>query len=117
MALAKKIVEVSAFPRHSISGKNAGSTERDAKPRPNQNSRKSNRDRRQGAGSKTYRPQQGVWYDLLGLGGRRGAAEVESTKRRREGQEKVAQQCSIDTAVVLHTVVPWHISADGSIPP
>jgi hypothetical protein len=42
---------------------------------------------------------------------------VESTKRRREGQEKVAQQCSIDTAVVLHTVVPWHISADGSIPP
>ncbi len=117
MASAKKILEVSAFPRHSIRGKNAGSTERDAKRRPNQNSRESNRDRRQGAGSKAYRPQQGVWYDLQGLGGRRGAAEVESTKRSREGREEVAQQCSIGTAAVLHTVVPWRISADGSIPP
>jgi hypothetical protein len=41
---------------------------------------------------------------------------VESTKRSREGQEEVAQQCSIGTAAVLHTVVPWNISADGSIP-
>jgi hypothetical protein len=42
---------------------------------------------------------------------------VESTKRSREGREEVAQQCSIGTAAVLHTVVPWRISADGSIPP
>ncbi len=42
---------------------------------------------------------------------------MESTKRSREGQEEAAQQCSIGTAGVLHTVVPWHISADDSIPP
>jgi hypothetical protein len=60
LALAKKILEVFVFPLRSISGKNAGSIERDAKPRPNKNSRKSNRDRREGPGSKTYRPQQGV---------------------------------------------------------
>ncbi len=42
---------------------------------------------------------------------------MECTKRSREGQEEVALQCSIGTAAVLHTVVPWRISADGSIPP
>jgi hypothetical protein len=44
--LAKKIFKVFVFPCHSISGKNVRSIERVTKPKPNNNSRKSNRDRR-----------------------------------------------------------------------
>jgi hypothetical protein len=55
MALAKKILHVFVFPPHNINNKNVGSTKRDVKPRPNNNSRKSNKDLREGAGLKTYR--------------------------------------------------------------
>ncbi len=57
MALTKKKFEFFVFPHHSISNKNVGSIERDAKPRSNKNSRKNNRDRKKGVGSKTCCPQ------------------------------------------------------------
>jgi len=53
---SQKKFEIFVFPHHSINNKNVRSIERDGKPRPNENSRKSNRDRKEGVGSKTYRP-------------------------------------------------------------
>jgi hypothetical protein len=52
--LVKKILEVFVFPCHNISGKNVTSIEKVAKPKPNKNSRKTNKARREGACSKTY---------------------------------------------------------------
>jgi hypothetical protein len=56
MALAKKKIKIFVFPHHSIGNKNVGSIKRDAKPRPIKNSRKRNRDKKEGVGSKTYCP-------------------------------------------------------------
>ncbi len=54
MALAKKTFKFFFLLHHNISNKNVGSIKRDAKPRPIENSRKSNRDRKEGVDSKTY---------------------------------------------------------------
>jgi len=56
MALAKNKFNFFVFPHHSIGNKNVGSIKRDAKPRPIKNSRKRNRDKKEGVGSKTYCP-------------------------------------------------------------
>jgi hypothetical protein len=55
MALAQKKFKF-FFPHHSIINKNVGSINRDAKPRPMKNSRKNNKDKKKGVGSKTYYP-------------------------------------------------------------
>ncbi len=55
MALAKKTFKFFFLPHHIISNMNIGSIKRDAKPRPIKNSKKSNRDKKEGVGSKTYR--------------------------------------------------------------
>jgi hypothetical protein len=47
--LAKKILEVFVLPCDNIIDKNVRSIERVAKPKPNKNSRKNNRDRIEGA--------------------------------------------------------------------
>jgi hypothetical protein len=54
MALAKKNFKIFVFPHHNINNKNVGSIQKDAKPRPNKNSRKNNKDKKERVGSKTY---------------------------------------------------------------
>jgi hypothetical protein len=48
--LSQKKFNFFVFPHHNINKKNVGSIERDVKPRPKKNSRKSNKDRKKGVG-------------------------------------------------------------------